>query len=161
MKSLSLMLILLSITGCASFKAKLAEFESRRLNGANSANSPISSFIGQEITEADAKELAQDMAAFLGKQLPPAKTTLEIQPAGNVFYPLFREQLTMRGFGVVEIRPGMEKRGVFLRYRITQLHPGILVRMDFDGKAPSRYYDRGPDSHLTLQSSYTLREASK
>jgi len=48
-----------------------------------------------------------------------------------------------------------------LRYSITQFYRGILVRMEYDGKAPSRYYDRGQDGHLTLQSSYTLREASK
>jgi hypothetical protein len=31
--------------------------------------------------------------------------------------------------------------------------------MGVDGQAASRYYDRGPDGHLTLQSNYTMSEA--
>jgi hypothetical protein len=151
MKTLSIVLIL-SFSGCAAYQERMADIESRK---------PSSSFVGKEITGSDAKELSQDMAEFLARQLPAAKTTLEIRASENVFYPLLREQLTRRGFGVIEIKPGMEKRGVFLRYRITQFHHGVLVRMGFEGLAPSRYYDRGPDGHLTMQSSYTLREAAK
>jgi uncharacterized protein YceK len=152
MKPILIVLIMLSLSGCAAIQERIAQAEARK---------PGSSFVGQEISHSDAKELAQDMAAFLEKQLPAAKTILEIQASGKDFYPLFREQLTRRGFGVIEVKPGMEKRGIFLRYRITQFYQGILVRMEYDGKAPSRYYDRGQDGHLTLQSSYTLREASK
>lgn len=151
MKALIIIMIL-SLSGCAAIQERIAQAE---------ANKPNASFVGQEISSTDAKELAQDMAEFLAKQFPAAKTTLDIQAAGNTFYPLFREQLTRRGFGVVEVKPGMEKHGLFVRYRITQFYQGVLVRMEFDGKAPSRYYDRGQDGHLTLQSSYTLREASR
>lgn len=152
MKTLSIILMLLFLPGCAAIKDRLAEIEARK---------PNSSFVGQEITASDAQELAQDMAEFLARQLPAAKTTLEIQAKGDVFYPLLREQLTRRGFGVIEVKPGMERRGVFLRYRITEFYRGILVRMEYDGNAPSRYYDRGEDGHLTLQSNYTLREAAR
>ena len=152
MKNIILVLMVLSFSGCAAIQERMAQSEARK---------PNSSFVAQEISVSDAKDLAQDMAAFLETQLPAAKTTLEIQASGKDFYPLFREQLTKRGFGVIEVKPGMEKRGIFLRYRITQFYQGVLVRMEYDGKAPSRYYDRGTDGHLTLQSSYTLREASK
>lgn len=144
-----IVLMLMSLTGCAAIQERIAQHEARK---------PDSSFVDKQITASDAKELSQDMAGFLARQLPPAKTTLEVKASGETFYPLFRDQLTRRGFGVVEVKPGMEKRGVFLRYRITQFQNGILVRMGVDGQAASRYYDRGPDGHLTLQSNYTMSE---
>lgn len=147
-----IIVLMLSLSGCAAIQERMAQLESRK---------PGSSFVDKEISASDVKEISQDMAEFLAKQLPPAKTTLEIQVAGDRFYPLFREQLSRRGFGVVEIKPGMEKRGVFVGYRITPFQQGVLVRMNVDGQAASRYYDRGPDGHLTLQSNFTLREAAK
>jgi hypothetical protein len=151
MKAFPIILIL-SLSGCTAIQERLAQRESVN---------PYSSFIEKEIAVADAQELSQDMAGFLERQLPAAKTTLEIQASNGVFYPLLREQLTRRGFGVVEIKPGMEKRGVFLRYRITAFNDGILVRMEIDEQAASRYYGRGADGHLTMQSNFTLREAAK
>lgn len=151
MKALPIILIL-SLSGCAAIQERLSQRESSK---------PYSSFVEKEITVSDARELSQDMAGFLERQLPAAKTTLEIQASGENFYPLFREQLTMRGFGVAEIKPRMEKRGVFIRYRITAFNDGILVRMEIDKQAASRYYGRGADGHLTMQSNFTLREAAK
>jgi hypothetical protein len=151
MKALPIILIL-SLSGCAAIQERLAQRESVK---------PYNSFIEKEIIVSDANEIAQDMAGFLERQLPAAKTTLEIQASGEVFYPLFREQLARRGFGVVEIKPGMENRGVFLRYRITTFNDGVLVRMEIDEQAASRYYGRGADGHLTMQSNFTLRGVAK
>lgn len=139
---ISILLMCLMTGGCAT----LTNFQ----------NKVNSSYVGA-ISTADAGEVTKDMAQFLADQLPPAKTTIELEPIKSPLHDMLLEQLTGKGFGVVAQPEG----AIALRYAVTQLDAGVLVRMKFQGKEASRFYDRTNTGSLSFNNSFAIREAAK
>jgi hypothetical protein len=144
---------LIILTGCASLKGKLEEITARK----NTAVSYIQPGIGSP----DSTEVTNDMARFLQGQLPAAKTTLALDPLRNPLHDELVAQLTRRGFGIIQRNPGPELDAVTLRYMVTTMDSGILVRMSYQHQVASRFYNRAMDGRLSLENRYSIREAAK
>jgi hypothetical protein len=71
------------------------------------------------------------------------------------------DQLARKGFGIVESMPQTGQQEVQLRYLVTRLDRGLLVRLRYQDKEASRFYDRTVDGRLSLRTGYTIREAAK
>ncbi len=152
MKIIALAICLFMLSGCAALRDRIAS-----MNNPNPKEGSAT-FILRGIAESDSTQISQDIAQFLANQYPAAKTTIELDAVKSVLHAKLREQLTRRGFGVTE---GIMDSGVHVRYSVTPLESGLLVRMRYHKKYASRYYARDIDSRLSLQSRFTLREAAK
>lgn len=118
------------------------------------------SYVSKEISVSDSEIVGEDMAAFLSSQLPAAKTTLYIELLNSVVSAVLVNELTEKGFGILETKPA-EGSAVELRYFVTPLDNGILVRMRYQDKISSRYYGRQADGKLFSSSKIAVREAAK
>lgn len=134
---------------CASLASGCSTFPMLKQN----ANSPIASYVAPEISLSDSEKIAKDMAAFLSMQLPPAKTTIAVSPAPTLFHEMLFDELAWRGFGVVEYA---EEDAVSLRYFLTPLDQGVLVRMRFNDSAASWFYSRTSNA-LSIGSAFAVR----
>lgn len=124
------------------------------------------SFAAPEITAADATTLATDSAQHLATALPPARTTLLLQPAKtDVLTAALLRQLIDHGFGVIEADPrakGAQSApadAVSLRYLASPFDAGVVVRLQYRGIEASRYYPRAADGSLVTAAPFTVREA--
>lgn len=153
MKIIVLMICLLTVSGCAALKDKLEAIAER--------NRGYGSYVAPEISRSDVDEITRDMSQFLMNQLPAAKTTLELEPLKNPLHAKLLDQLARKGFGIVESKPQTEPQEIQLRYLVTHLDRGLLVRLRYQNKEASRFYDRTVDGRLSLNTSYTIREAAK
>lgn len=113
--------------------------------------------VGPQIAAPDVGPVTEDMAQFLAFQLPAAKTTLAIEPAETPLHQSLIGQLTGKGFGVSDDDP----QAVSLRYLVTPLDGGVLVRMQYKHTEASRYYPRASDGSLSFSNIYSVREADK
>lgn len=120
-----------------------------------------SSYVAPEVSHAEYEKIARDMARFLSAQLPPAKTTIELDPSGTSFHDIFFNELVWRGFGVVESKPEDGENTVPLRYFVTILDTGIVVRMKYSQQVAGRFYNRTGAGQLSFASAYAVREATK
>ncbi|BCT69512.1 hypothetical protein [Nitrosospira sp. NRS527] len=153
MKTIALMMCVLSLTGCAALQAKLE---------AIAAKSTPGSYLAPDISDTDADEVAMDVAQFLSAQLLAAKTTLELQSSENKLHLTLLDQLMVKGFGVIQSKqPTEQQSAVQLRYKVTPLYKGVLVRLRYGGQEASRFFDRANDGHLSLHTRYAVREATK
>ncbi len=151
MKTIVLIVCMSMVAGCAPFQARLAAMK---------ANSTPGSYVAPEISASDANEVAMDIAQFLSVQLPPAKTTLDLQLSKTSFHAMLVDKLMGRGFGIVQSKAQPEhEQAMPLRYTITPLDKGVLVRLRYGGHAATRYLPRGNDGHLSLQNKYAVRSA--
>jgi uncharacterized protein YceK len=152
MNKIILIIGLLSLSGCASLQDKLNAIAARSTPG---------SYVAPEITQSDADEVAMDMAQFLSVQLPPAKTTLDLQLSSNKLHMKLIDQLMVRGFGIVQSKslPEHQEGAVPLRYTVTPFDKGVLVELRYAGLVASRYLPRGNDGHLSLHNKYAVRGA--
>ena len=148
MKTL-IIILMLSLSGCATVQSKLE---------AIAAKSTPGSYVAPEISKSDADEVAMDMAQFLAAQLPPAKTTIDLQLSANKLHLKLIDQLMVRGFGIVQSKAQPEHQGaVPLRYTVTTFDKGVLVELRYGGHVASRYLPRGNDGHLSLHNKYAVR----
>lgn len=124
------------------------------------------SFVAPEITPADSATLAADTAQHLATALPPARTTLLLQPAKtDVLTAALLRQLIDQGFGVIEADPlakgeqSAPSDAVSLRYLASPLDAGVVLRLQYQGIEASRYYPRAADGSLVTAAPFTVREA--
>jgi hypothetical protein len=151
MKTLIVMMCLFLVSGCAALKEKMDA----------ARNSQYGSYVAPDISTADADDLSKDIAQYLMSQFPAAKTTLELEPLKNPLHAKLVDQLAVRGFGIVESKPQSEPQGVQVLYLVTRFDRGLVVRMLYQNKVASRFYDRAIDGRLSLQNRFTVREAAK
>lgn len=144
MKKVALMVCLSFTSGCATFPQVFKQASIR------------SNYVAPEISHAEAEKIAKDMARFLAMQLPPAKTTLELDHSGSPFHDTLFTELVWRGFGVVE---NPEDEAVRLGYFVTSLDKGILVRMKYGQHVAGRFYNR--NAGQIFANAYAVREAVK
>lgn len=134
--------ILLSIAGCASFP----EF-----------NKPSSSYVAPEINSFEAEDVARDMAGFLAEQMPAAKTTIALEPSKALLHEILSNELKERGFGVTGgVKP--DQQVVSVRYFVTVLDGGVLVRMKYSKHLAGRYYARLNGGKLSFTNRFAVRE---
>lgn len=120
----------------------------------------VSSYVDPTINEADATQVAKDMADFLAWRMPAAKTTLFIEPVPMVLHGLFLDELTRKGFGIIEVRPDPDLHVVAVRYLATVLDGGVIVRVRFNDMLAGLYYPK-VSGKLSISNTYAIREVSK
>lgn len=134
--------VALLLGGCVSFGAR-------------------SSYV-EAVTPADAPVLAADIARFVSGRLPAASTTVALDepdggPTGDSLTPVLRDELRRIGFGVADA--GQKAPGAHaLRYLVTPLDPGVLVRLQVDRTTASRLWLRNSAGRLQTGSPFTVRE---
>jgi len=149
-KILATMLLASALAGCASMR-------------------PSMSFVAPEITAPDAAKLAADAAQWLAKPLPPARTTIVLDPPassrqGDVMTPAMVEQLRASGFGVVQVPKGKDAptpQGVPVRFLVSPLDTGVLMRLQYQGVEAARFYPRSTSGALVEAAPFTVREAGQ
>jgi hypothetical protein len=149
MKIITVVLCLLAISGCASLQAKFAAMGEKS-----------STYVYADVNKTEASEITKDMAEFLASQLPPAKTTIQYEPAKHPFSAMLADQLKEKGFGLTSTK-GDAGQAVSLHYQVTPYYQGIIVRFQYQKKEISRFYERLEDGRVGPYSSYTVREAAK
>ncbi|EPN2681283.1 conjugal transfer protein TrbH [Escherichia coli] len=129
---------------------------------------PTMSFVAPTVTANDASVLAKDTAAYLADPLPPAKTTVVLDPPTNssadVMTPALTTALREAGFGVVEAdRQSGPKagEGTPVRYLVSPLENGVLLRLQYLGTEASRFYPRTASGALVSAGPFTVRESGK
>ena len=109
---------------------------------------PDSSYVAQLQQPADAEILADGIADFVAMRLPAASTTVALDPtpsdqASNSLTPALIAVLRRRGFAVAEDGQAAPAGVHHLRYLVTSLDNGDLVRLTLDGAAEgSRFFAR-------------------
>lgn len=121
-----------------------------------------------KIMPADARALAEDAAWHLSGTLPAAKTTLVLYPTvtskEDKITEAFSEALRSSGFGVLEAprrRDEPMPTGIPLRYRVSALDAGLLMRLEYLNVAAARFYLRAADNSLVEAAPFTVRENSQ
>jgi hypothetical protein len=120
------------------------------------------SYVDGSFAPTDAATLATDMTAFIKSNLPPASSTLVLDPppagqASNALTPAFAASLRQAGFAVaLAATPGAHR----IRYLVTPLEGGTLVRLTIDGTEASRFFTRDPAGGLQARGPFMVREAS-
>lgn len=133
------------------------------LLGGCASTGSTQSYVEPTVSEAEAATLASDAATYLVDPLPPAHTTLVLDPpAAKVqdtltaaLIPALRE----RGYGVTLAQPGRSASsggGVALRYIASPLDGGLLLRLQYQGKEASRHYPRASDGQLMSGAPFTV-----
>lgn len=123
------------------------------------------SYVGPVETPADARVLAGDMADFVGGRLPAGSSTVILDPtpsgqAANALTPAFVAALRHRGFAVADAGqaggPGTHR----IRYVVTRLDRGDLLRVTIDGgaAAAARFFVRNSAGALQAGGPFTVRQ---
>jgi hypothetical protein len=139
------------------------------LTGCAMLPSRSTSYVSARITApADARLVADDAASYLTHPLPPAQTTLVLDPPqrvqGNGMTPTFEAALRSMGYAVTELsrKPSptaKPPKGVPLRYLVSPLDSGVLLRLQYEGVEAARFYPRAGNGALTIGAPFTVREA--
>ncbi len=113
---------------------------------------------GLSLSKSDATTLATDTVQHLSGTFPPAKNTLVLDtPQGdNVVTPLLLAQLRSAGFGVIEAERGL---GVRIRYLVSPLDKGVVLRLQYLTVEAARFYPRGAGGNLLSAAPFTVKEA--
>ncbi len=133
---------------------------------------PSMSYVAPEVTASDARTLATDAVDFLADPLPPAKTTLLLDPpavrqgaAPDVLTPAITDSLRARGYGlavVVDDRPASKDvQAIPFRYLASPLDNGIVLRLQFKGQEATKLYPRTTAGTLLTNGPFLLREVGQ
>lgn len=126
-----------------------------------------SSYVGQIDGPADAQVLAAGMVAFVATQLPAASSTVVLDPtsadqAANALTPAFVAALRDRGFAVADNRQADTPGAHHIRYLVTPLDKGDLVRVSIDnGAEASRFFVRNSAGDLQAGGPFTVRQVAE
>lgn len=150
-KSALIMGLSLASTGCAT----LSSFQMPPFL-AIKQSSRVMDYVSPEVSLDESRKITSDMALFLADQLPPARTTIDLVPATSQFHEMLASELAWRGFGVSY--GSEEEDAVRLRYFVTLLDTGIVIRMKYRDRMAGRFYRRG---NQLMGGVYAVREAGK
>lgn len=128
------------------------------------AGSPSSSYVAPLAGPTDAQIIAGEITDFMALSLPAASTTLALEApvsehASNALTPVLTAALRRRGFATVDIEgedtPAGARR---MRYRVTPMDEGDLVRLTIDGGAiqGSRFLARNSAGYLQAGGPFTV-----
>jgi hypothetical protein len=125
---------------------------------------PDSSYVGELSAPGDARILAADMVEFVSAQLPAGSTTIALNPtpadqASNALTPAFTAALRRRGFALADDRQGGAPVAHHLRYWVTPLDNGDLVRLSIDDRTEaSRFFVRNAHGGLQAGGPFVVRQ---
>ena len=131
------------------------------------ALAPGSSYVSQVDTPADAEVLAAGMVVFVATQLPAASSTVILDPtpsdqAGNALTPAFVTTLRGRGFAVAAEGQASASGTHHIRYLVTPLDNGDLVRLSIDdGAQASRFFVRNTAGGLQAGGPFMVRQMAE
>lgn len=127
---------------------------------------PAQSYVDPALSDSEKQFLAQDILAYLTQALPPARTTLILDPPASqtpdaltsVLIPALRSQ----GYGLIlndSNTSQTEVEGIPLRYRVSHLSSGVVLRLGYLAQELSRYYPRDAQGQLQATLPFSLRES--
>src|SRR5260370_32820158 len=125
---------------------------------------PNSSYVGELSASDDARVLAAALVGFVTTQLPAGSTTIALDPtpadqASNALTPAFTAALRRRGFAVADDRQGAAPVAHHLRYWVTPLEDGDLVRLSIDDRTEgSRLFVRNPHGAFQAGGPFMVRQ---
>jgi hypothetical protein len=125
------------------------------------------SYVGQVATPADARALADGMVEFVAVRLPAASSTVVLDPtpadqASNALTPAFVAALRDRGFAVADGQQADTAGAHHIRYLVTPLDSGDLVRVMIDNRAEaSRFFVRNTAGNLQAGGPFAVRQIAE
>jgi hypothetical protein len=125
---------------------------------------PDSSYVAQLQQPADADILAGGIVAFVAMRLPAASSTVVLDPtptgqAGNAVSPTLAAALRRRGFAVAEDGQAVPAGAHHLRYLVTSLDNGDLVRLTLDDATEgARFFVRNTAGGLQPGGPFTVTQ---
>lgn len=128
---------------------------------------PGNSYVGQIDGPADAQVLAASMIEFVAARLPGASSTVVLDPtpsdqAGNALTAAFVAALRDRGFAMADDRQAGTPGAHHIRYLVTPLDNGDLVRVSIDnGAEASRFFVRNSAGGLQAGGPFTVRQVAE
>lgn len=142
----------------------IAPLAAALLLSACATSRPTMSYVEPTVTASDAQTLASDTVAYLADPLPPARTTIVLDPPAakdhDALTAAMLPALRARGYGVTLVDPQTGKAGgagVPLRYIASPLDSGVLLRLQYQGTEASRYYPRSSNGQLLPGAPFTVR----
>jgi hypothetical protein len=120
------------------------------------------SYVVQPQQSGDAEALADALAEFVAARLPAASSTLTFDPTprdqvGNTVTTAFTLALRRRGFAVDEGGRAVAGGAHRLRYLVTPMDNGTLLRLTIDENTRgSRFFVRDAAGHLRFGGPYTI-----
>jgi hypothetical protein len=134
---------------------------------ASCAIGPDSSYVGELSAPGDARILAGGMVEFVSTQLPAASSTIALDPtpadqASNALTPAFTAALRRRGFAVADDRQAATPATHHLRYWVTPLDNGDVVRLSIDERTEaSRFFIRSTQGGLQAGGPFMVRQRAE
>jgi hypothetical protein len=125
---------------------------------------PDSSYVGELSAPGDAQILAASMAEFVSTQFPAGSSTIALDPtpadqAGNALTPAFAAALRRRGFAIADNGQAATPARHRLRYWVTPLDNGDLVRLSIDDRTEaSRFFVRNSRGGLQAGGPFMVRQ---
>jgi len=122
------------------------------------------SYVGRLSGPDDVHTLAVGMAEFVSMELPAASSTVALDPtppeqANNTLTPAFGAALRSHGFAMADATGGAAPSAHHLRYWVTPLDNGDLVRLSIDGRAEgARFFVRNTYGALQSGGPFTVRQ---
>ena len=132
---------------------------------AGCAFGPRSSYVTQLQQPGDAETLANSVADFVADRLPAASSTVALDPtpsdqSGNALTPALAGAIRRRGFAVAENGQSVKGNAHHLRYLITPLDNGDLVRLTLDDATEgARFFQRNTAGELHARGPFTVTQA--
>jgi hypothetical protein len=126
---------------------------------------PDTSYVAELQQPADAEILVNGMAAFVAMRLPAASSTVVLDPTPsdqvrNSLTPALTAALRRRGFAVAEDGQAVSAAVHHLRYLVTSLDNGDLVRLTLDGAIEgSRFFVRNTAGGLQSGGPFMVTQA--
>lgn len=128
------------------------------------AGNPATSYVAPLTGPTDAQIIAGEITDFMALSLPAATTTLALEaPAAdqssNTLTPILTAALRRRGFATVDFDEDASSSGVRrMRYQVTPMDNGDLVRLTIDGGAiqSSRFLARNSAGSLQAGGPFTV-----
>lgn len=128
------------------------------------AGSPSSSYVALLAGPTDAQIIAGEITEFVALSLPATSTTLALEApvsehASNALTPALTASLRRRGFATVDVEGENTPAGARrMRYRVTPMDEGDLVRLTIDGGAiqSSRFLARNTAGQLQPGGPFTV-----
>jgi hypothetical protein len=121
------------------------------------------SFVPATLSSSDNQVMADAITDYLGSALPPARTTLAVEPAisGNqAFLAQISTDLRARGFGIADAKTA-DARFPRLRLLVSPIWSGYVVRIDYAGQEASTYFARDTSGALQANIAFVHREITQ
>nr|AAP82058.1 putative mating pair formation protein [Stenotrophomonas maltophilia] len=122
-------------------------------------------YISRGVSEADAASIAVEVATYIGRMHPPARTLIAIDLPRFARWrdpvaPVLAESLRRGGFAVMESDTGVmiPANAHRVSYSVSAWSDGVSVQVELDGIIASRWYVRSANGGLLAVSPFAVRE---